>query len=108
MYIENNETFAQKLTRDTKIPIWYSQGDRLSNIWHARMRMKCSKLNDDLYSHIHVVDDPACLCGYRRETSKHYLLDCQLYTESRAQMLSDLAELGFKPNVKNMLFGNAS
>ena len=106
--ISNNETFGQKLTRDTKIPRWYYQGERLANTWHARMRMKCSKLNDDLYSHIHVIESPLCSCGYRRETSKHYLLDCPLYAEDRRQMLSDLDQIGFKPTAKNLLFGNTS
>ena len=106
--VENSETFAQKLQSDIEIPKWYFQGDRLSNTWHARLRMKCSKLNDDLYSHIHVVDEPTCSCGYRRETSKHYLLDCPLYTRERAQMLFDLEQIGFKPTVKNLLFGNPS
>ena len=105
---ESDDTFAHKVTRDTNIPVWFSRGDRKSNIWHARLRMKCSKLNDDLYSHIHVVDSPSCPCGARRETSKHFLLDCPLYANERALMLSDLSEMGFKPTTKNLLFGNTN
>ena len=105
---ESNESFAKRITRDIDIPIWYSRGDRQSNIWHARLRMKCSKLNDDLFSHIHVVEAPTCSCGFRRETAKHFLLDCPLYNNDRAVMLSDLNEIGFKATTKNVLFGNTS
>ena len=67
--------------------------------------MKCSKLNDDLFSHIHVIDSPQCPCGFRRETSKHFLLDCPLYTNARNVMISDLQEIGFKVTVSNLLSG---
>ena len=104
---ESEDSFARKITREIDIPTWFSRGDRLCNIWHARLRMKCSKLNDDLYSHIHVVESPTCSCGFRRETSKHFLLDCPLYANERASMLLSLAEIGFKPTTKNLLFGNS-
>ena len=106
--VESYNTFADKITRKIETPIWYLIGERTTNMWHARMRMKCSPLNDDLHSHIHVVDTPGCSCGYRRETSKHFLLDCPLYTDERDAMLSELALLGFKPLVKNLLFGDTT
>ena len=105
--IESEETFARKITRDVDKPIWFTRGDRKSNIWHARLRMKCSKLNDDLYAYIHVVESPTCSCGARRETSKHFLLDCPLYVNDRETMLSELRDIGFKPTTKNLLFGNS-
>ena len=104
---ESNETFANKIRRDIDNPVWFTTGERKSNIWHARLRMKCSKLNDDLYSYIHVVDEPTCSCGARRETSKHFLFDCPLYADDRATMLSNLREIGFKATTKNLLFGNS-
>ena len=104
--LESEEAFARKVLRDINIPTWFSIGDRKTNIWYARLRMKCSKLNDDLYSHIHVVDSPVCPCGFRRENSKHFFLDCPLYVNERALMLSDLRDIGFKPTTKNLLFGN--
>lgn len=103
--IKSSDTFGQKISSTTKIPSWFTRGDRITNTWHARMRMKCSLLNDDLYSHIHVIDSPECSCGFRRETSKHFLLECPLYTGARDVMLSDLALIGFKPTVSNLLFG---
>lgn len=40
--IESSETFSSKLTRDITIPTWYLTGDRTTNIWHAKLRMRCS------------------------------------------------------------------
>ena len=87
---ESSNTFSRKLMRDTEIPTWFLIGDRETNIWHARMRMRCSSLNDDLHSQIHVIESSECACGYKRENSKHFLLDCPLYTEAREKMLNDL------------------
>ena len=69
--------------------------------------MLCSPLNDHLFSHIHVVDSPACPCGHLRENNKHYLLECNLFTVERDQMLHSLQQLGFQPNLNNLLYGNS-
>ena len=98
-------TFSKMIKKSHQVPPWFSHGARSANIWHARLRMKCSQLCDDLFSHIHVIDSPACACGFRRETSKHFLLDCPLYTEARDVMISDLHLLNFKPTVSNLLSG---
>ena len=90
-----------------EIPVWFLAGDRQLNVWHAQLRMKCSSLNDDLHSYIHVTDTPTCACGFRRETSKHFLLDCPLFQVERQDMLSDLSDLGFKALISNLLFGNS-
>ena len=68
--------------------------------------MLCSPLNDHLYSHIHVIDDPSCACGNARETNKHYLLECALHTGQRKAMLEALHELDFEPTLSNILQGN--
>ena len=60
---------------DKKPPKYYSVGDRKSNIHHARMRMKCSLLSDDLYK-MHIIEDPKCACGYANEDATHYLFQC--------------------------------
>ena len=57
-------------------PKWHLTGNRRMAIMHAHLCMSCSPLNDHLYSHIHVVDNPACQCGFQRENNKHFLLEC--------------------------------
>ena len=105
--VESNETFASRIKRAVNVPKWYYTGERSPAIWHARMRMMCSPLNDHLYAHVHVIDDPHCACGYRRENNKHFLLDCPLFANERTPLLTELDKLKFKPVVKNLLFGNA-
>ena len=103
---DSSDTFTSRITRDIDRPSWFLAGKREPSMLHARMRMKCSPLNDDLHTHIHVLDSSECACGYKKENSKHFLLDCPLYENARKKMLSDLDKLGFKPTTKNLLYGN--
>ena len=57
-----------------------------------KLRMKCSKLNFELFS-LHVVDSPACPCGQNREDSNQYLLQCPLYIQGRNKMLNNIRQL---------------
>ena len=99
--------FTNKLDADIcATPKWFYVGNRKLSIIHARMRMLCSDLNDHLFSHIHVVDNPACKCGHPRENNKHYLLECCLYVNERTELLNKLAQLGFTPTLSNLLNGN--
>ena len=66
--------FKSRLKKNVKDkpPDWYYTGDRYLSIIHARMQMLCIPLNDHLFSHIHVYDNPACSCGHSRENARHY------------------------------------
>ena len=55
---------------------------------------------------IHVIDDPTCACGHIRENNKHFLMNCPLFFIERTELLASLGRIGFKPTVKNLLFGN--
>jgi len=67
------------------IPLFY-YGSRQSNIKHAQLRMNCSKLNHHLFL-LHVINSPACQCGFDCEDSNHYLLNCPLFHQDRIRML---------------------
>lgn len=106
---ESFDSFKLKLnSENVKAPEWLQSGERYPSIIHARLRMLCSPLNDHLYSTVHVIDSPKCLCGHFRENNKHYLLDCPLYTAERATMTQELALLDFEPTLSNLLNGNNS
>ena len=66
--------------------------------------MTCSPLNDQLFSHIHVVASPVCPCESSRETAKHFLLECPLSTIERNEMLTELLELIFQLLLKTTLW----
>ena len=67
---ESSDTFGRKLVRDVDVPTWFLVGDREKNIWHARMRMRCSSLNDDLHTQIHVLESSECACGFLSHRSQ--------------------------------------
>ena len=100
-------SFKTKI-KDTKHkpPDWYGCGERRWSLYHARMRMFCSSLNDHLFSQLHVIDDPSCQCGSSRETVKHYLLECPLFVIERAEMLHSLQGINFTPSTRNLLHGS--
>ena len=75
-------------------------------IVHARLRMLCSELSDHLFSHIHVVDSPACQCGHHCENNKHFFLECPLYMNERIELMRNLDDIKFKPTISNLLNGN--
>ena len=55
--------FKNYLNRDnTKVPNFYYNRGRKSQILHARLRLGCSSLNADLFSN-HVANCPNCVCG---------------------------------------------
>jgi len=85
------ETFKGKL-KDTKHPPpdWFYSNDGIYSIFHSRLRMSCSPFNDDLFSQIHVIESPQCLCGHIQETVSHFLLGCPLFTSEQTIMLNEL------------------
>jgi hypothetical protein len=99
--------FKHKL-RETKHkpPDWYYVGERKWAIHHARIRMLCSSLNDHLFSHLHVADSPECACGKRRETARHYLLECPLYTNERIRMIDELDAIGAPSSFNSLIYGS--
>ncbi len=101
-------SFKKKLKETKhKPPDWFYSGDRKCSIIHARMRMLCSSLNEHLYSHLHVIDNPECQCGSYRETAKHFLLECPMFAIERQIMIRCLRELGFIPSFENLLYGSS-
>jgi hypothetical protein len=44
------------------VPKYYHYGPRLTQILHARLRMRSSSLNEHLYIK-NVIDSPNCFCG---------------------------------------------
>ena len=61
---------------------YFTFGKRYISVLHARLRSRCSNLNNDLYIN-HIRDYPLCdLCGVV-EDAIHYFLHCRRYTIER-------------------------
>ena len=57
----------------------FTVGQRQGQILHARLRLKCSNLKQDLVNN-HLEEDPTCPnCRNVNETVEHYLLHCPLF-----------------------------
>ena len=86
-----NSSYAKNLLK-RNYNILFGAGERFVNIQHAQLRMNCSKLNADLFA-LHVVNSPACSCGFNYEDVNHYLLNCPLYVYERNKMLLEIRDL---------------
>lgn len=85
----------------TNIPVYYNFGSRKGQIYHARLRMQCSSLNDHLFRK-NIVHSPLCLCG-RIESTYHYLFECMRYADIRRQYLHSLP---YNITLDLLLFGS--
>ena len=73
--------FKQHFKREPPdlVPLYY-YGERWPSVHHARMRIGCSKLKNDLCNNLHVIDNANCNCGNPNETAYHYFLNVQCIT----------------------------
>jgi ribonuclease P/MRP protein subunit RPP40 len=104
---ENIRTFKKHLNQDVPQPKpWYNAGGRRLSLIHAQLRMGCSNLSGHLHN-LHVLDTPACFCGYRNENCTHFLLHCPLFQNHRIERdnrLSNL-DLAITFNIEILLYG---
>ena len=84
-----------------KPPPFYSSGSKFGNIHHTRLRVGMSTLNAHLFSINHPkAPSPACSCGSNFEDTKHFILHCPLFTQSRLTLLNATRPL--VPNFDNL------
>jgi hypothetical protein len=83
----------------------YYYGERWPSVHHARMRIGCSKLNSDLCYNLHVLNNPACDCGFLNEDAHHYFFTCPLHQRERITLFRDIRGL-VNPDIKILLFGS--
>ena len=69
----------------------YFFGDRKTQIIHARLRNKCSSLNEHLYLK-NIVQSPFCICG-SVESTYHYFFECPFYRELRTSLNKDISSV---------------
>ena len=81
--IQDIDVFKNCLfTSNNTVSELFMHGSRKFSMIHSQLRMQCSNLNADLHK-LHVLDFQNCICGYRSEDARHYLLYCPLYDEYR-------------------------
>ena len=98
--------FKNKLNHNINVPPrYYNVGKRLGQVLHARLRTKCSSLNQHLHSK-KIIDSPRCACGSIEDTN-HYLFVCHRYTDSRRELLNTVSTI-CHPNLNVLLYGDPS
>ena len=65
----------------------FSKGSKYGNSLLTRLRVGQSELNLHKFS-VGLVEKPDCACHEKQESTKHYLLDCFLYTTERQKLFS--------------------
>ena len=66
----------------------YNIGSKFGNSIHTQIRLNCSQLNSHLYS-FGLSVTPNCLCQ-AQETTKHFLMECFLYSNERNELFEKL------------------
>ena len=103
--INSLEKFKKEVSNKAECNVLYYYGQRWSNIYHARLRIGCSKLKYDLYTSLHVIDSPFCECGLGIENAYHYLMECPFYNNERTlcrNAIMNICDFDFK----TLLHGN--
>ena len=107
--IDEKKEFIHKVLgglNDNKL--YYGITRRLGVI-HAQFRMRCSNLNDHLFS-LHVIDSPNCICSNQIENCEHFFFHCRLYHDYRKYFLDNIVESLHRTNItvttKLLLFGS--
>ena len=78
----NIASFKRHLNADIVLPPDYYNADkRLGQIYHTRLRTRCSSLNQHLFSK-NITQSPLCICIF---------LECSLYNNIRHDMLTAIS-----------------
>jgi hypothetical protein len=67
---------------------------KMAENWFKSVRNNCSSLKYDLFR-CNIIKDWRCICGYIREDSSHFLLNCHLYIEQRTVLFHFLHQHNF-------------
>ena len=76
-------------------------GERRSQIVHTRIRTNCSAFDEHLLMR-NVVASPLCRCGLK-ESPFHYVIECQLYINIRAELLNTISMYSV-PSAQTILY----
>jgi hypothetical protein len=88
----------------TPVPSYFLIGERNIQVLHARLRNKCSNLNEDLFLN-HLQESPLCTCSDTIEDAEHYFFKCTLFCDQR-RVLFQMTRVFHPLNTHLLLFGS--
>ena len=77
----------------------FSRGNKTSNSLLTRLRIGRSDLNQHKFT-IGLIESPECLCHCKEESTKHYFIECFLYTQERQNLFNLIGH--YIPKFKTM------
>jgi hypothetical protein len=87
----------------------FNHGNRFPSVHHARMRIRCSKLNKQLHDDLHVIDNPNCECILNQpESPEHYFMHCPWYTLARQTLFAELEQINVRDIDSDLLLYGSS
>ncbi len=93
----------KEIFKPPSVPSYFITGDRCEQIYHARIRNRCSNLNADLFSN-HLKDSPSCNCGSEYENAEHFFFQCPRFVNQRYNLF--LNSRRFHPlSTNKLLYG---
>ena len=87
-------TFKKYLAEHLGLPTpseYHIFGSKKGNILHTQLRNEMSRLNSHLYK-TQYTDSPACPCGFRTESIRHFIFSCPIYTQQRNTLFNELGQ----------------
>jgi len=102
--IDNVTQFKKSINPKPSINSLFTIGPRYINVIWSRIRMKCSALKGHLYN-MHIIDNPACSCGYHMEDEFHFFFQCPLYYRQRSVLVNSLNQINVPIELNTLLNG---
>ena len=97
---------VKSISPTDKIVPHYLHGNRYLSVLHARLRNKCSNLNEDLY-HNYLSINPYCSCSGDCENASHFFFTCIKYKEQRQKLLNTVLKYT-DASLSVLLYGDRS
>ena len=101
------QTFKAKLKSylfNPTTPVYYSYGERLTSIFHTRLRLGHSSLSFDLFQH-GLNTSKRCECGHNQEDTIHCFFHCVRYAAPRLELLASISTIT-RQNYRNTANSN--
>ena len=108
--LRNSSTLAsfkyqlKNLQNKSKVPHYYTVGNRFLSVLHARIRNNCSNLSSDLFMN-HLSLSSMCRCSDESEDAEHFFFRCSNYNYDRVTLFQSTRN--YHPlNINILLFGD--
>ena len=86
------QLLKRSLFRSPEVPIHFVSGQRISSVYHSRIRKYCSNLNKELYNK-QLRPTAACECSFESEDAEHYFFFCNRFTKQRTSLFKTIRKL---------------